>query len=215
MKIAIFDCRLAMVGRERSLRANDLRCYLTASNKSYEVTAQAHVNFGDYIDTRWSEEEAAIKGGAAAYDVIILHVGDDQTLAKKSLGEAYQDKYVVCFGGGGIPTECRRDCHENRMHCYIREDIGTADTWPEFWKKRILEYIRLLEQGKPDDAWNLIMDYNPELEKELDELTAALRKLVNSGNPTQGDFEKLSNNRDNKLMKAYQWREKQLRGIRQ
>jgi hypothetical protein len=169
MKIVIFDCRLVMTGAEHSLRANDLQSYLKAGG--YEVTCRAYTNFENHIDILWTDEEAAIRERVAPYDVIVLHVGGDQTLAKKSLSEAYQGKYVVCFSGGGIPTECQQDCLQNTRHCYIKEDIGTADTWPELWKTRILEYIRLLEQGKPEDAWNLIMEYDPDLEEALDTLS--------------------------------------------
>lgn len=204
MKIAIIDCRLTKKGLEHSLRADDLKKHL----QDYDVTITPNVNFDNTIPLRWSEVKATVEQGAASFDVIILHVGTDQTHVRNSyqdICDILKDKYIVCFSGSDVPGSYIKDCQNNVKHCYIKDTIGTSNQWPALWKTRILDYLRLLKEGQPEDARNLIMNFNPKLEKALDDLQDMLCTHFKSGNPlSQKDLVDLTNKRNTELTAAYQ-----------
>ncbi len=164
MDIAIIDCRY------NDGRVANLGGFL--SQRNYRVDTFHHVNFQEQIGLDWNVVKSDVFQGAHKFGLIILHVGPDQRHAEKALVDGFVAKNVICFTGANIPDYCRVDCRKNTSHCYIPAgSIPQGNTWPEFWKRRILEYLRLLEQGKPEDARNLIMGYDPDLERVLNTLS--------------------------------------------
>lgn len=203
MEIAIIDYHWGESGEDRWLRSEDLSQYLFGCYNNYNVKIFPHVNFKDFVAPTCSME--SIRAGAEPYMVIVLHVGGGQLLAVESLIDAFKDKYVVCFTGSHIPPNCENDCLKNPKHCYIKDSIGGDDSWPALWKTKILECLRLLEQGQPEEARNLIMGFNPKLENALDELQKSLRKLIQSGEASNEQaIDNLTKVRDEQLQNVYQ-----------
>lgn len=200
MNVAIIDCRSS------DQRAADLGSFLYHWN--HNVTKFDHVNFQEQIGMDWNEVKSAVIGLAHEFDPIILHVGPDQMLAEEALANGFAENNVICFTGAHIPDYCKVDCRKKPKHCYIPAgSIPSGNTWPELWKKRILEYIRLLEQGKPEDARNLIMEYDPDLEVVLDTLTKEFSGFLDKHDtPTDAQLKDFATNeRDVEFRK---WAEK-------
>lgn len=176
MHITIFD--------NNEYRAQSLKKRFTDHTISDKRNIDGSEGDGDLFNDTYDDLDLAIKQTVSAQaedaELIILHINNPG--AKQALQNLYQDKYVICFSGGGISA--LQGCNPDK-HCFIKEPIGElTGTWSELWCGRIHEFILLLEtsHGNFTLAREKITGFNHKLEENLDKLYAALERQIGQPN---------------------------------